>query len=60
MLEVGLIKNKDLFQGMKLMLLFVGKNRHGESDKIILSMMNFDNMYYREIGIVEGLQYDKF
>ena len=45
---------------MKLMLVFVGKNRHGESDKIVLAIMNFDNMYYKELGVVEGLQYDKF
>ena len=59
-IESGLNANKDLFLGMKLMLVFVGKNRHGESNKIILAMMNFDNMYYQEIGIVEGLNYDKF
>ena len=59
-IESGLNTNKDLFLGMKLMLVFVGKNRHGESNKIILAMMNFDNMYYQEIGIVEGLNYDKF
>lgn len=59
-MEQGLRKNKDLFVGMKLMLVFVGKNRHGESDKIVLAIMNFDNMYYKELGIVEGLQYDKF
>ena len=59
-MEQGLQRNKDLFIGMKLMLVFVGKNRHGESDKIVLAIMNFDNMYYKELGIVEGLQYDKF
>ena len=53
-------KNKDLFLGMKLMLVFVGKNRHGESNKVVLAMMNFDNMFYKEIGIVEGIKYDKF
>ena len=42
------------------MLIFVGKNRHGESNKVVLAMMNFDNMFYREIGIVEGIKYDKF
>ena len=53
-------KNKDeIWKGMKYMLIFVGKNRHGESDKIILARVNFDVLYYEEIGIVEGLKYDK-
>ena len=60
LIEKGLEKNKDLFIGMKLMLIFVGKNRHGESNKVVLAMMNFDNMFYREIGIVDGIKYDKF
>ena len=60
LIEKGLEKNKDLFVGMKLMLIFVGKNRHGESNKVVLAMMNFDNMFYREIGIVDGIKYDKF
>lgn len=51
-------KRKDEFMGSKFMLVFVGKNRHGESNKIILALINFDNMIYREIGIVEGLKYD--
>ena len=50
--------DKDLWQGMKYLLLFVGKNRHGESDKIVLARVNFDIMYYEEVGIVEGLKYD--
>lgn len=53
-------QNKDeIWKGMKYMLMFVGKNRHGESDKIILARVNFDILYYEEIGVVEGLKYDK-
>lgn len=51
-------KKKDEYLGSKFMLVFVGKNRHGESNKIILVLINFDNMIYREIGVVEGLKYD--
>lgn len=59
MLAKGRENNPDLFRNMKLMLVFVGKNRHGESNKVILAMMNFDTMFYKEIGVVEGLKYDK-
>ena len=51
--------NDEIFRGMKYLLLFVGKNRHGESDRIVLARVNFDILYYEEIGIVEGLKYDK-
>ncbi len=43
---------------LKFMLLFIGKNRHGEDKKVILARYNFDSMYYEEIGIVEGIKYD--
>lgn len=43
----------------KYMLVFIGKNRHGESGKVVLSKYNFDVFYYEEIGIVEGIKYDK-
>ena len=41
------------------MLVFIGKNRHGESGKVVLAKYNFDIFYYEEIGIVEGIKYDK-
>ena len=51
--------DEEVWRGMKYMLLFVGKNRHGESNKIVLARVNFDILYYEEVGIVEGLKYDK-
>ena len=44
----------------KFMLIFIGKNRHGESNKVILAKYNMDKMLFQEIGLVENLKYDGY
>jgi len=52
------VVNKE--EKFKYILIFIGKNRHGDSNKVILSKVNFDNMYYKEIGVILNLAYDGY
>ena len=49
---------QELMKGEKYMMFFLGKNRHGESNKVFLYRCNYDRMWMYECGEVVGLEND--
>lgn len=50
----------ELMKGEKYLMFFLGKNRHGDSNKVFLYRSNYDRLWMYEIGEVIGLENDAF
>ena len=50
----------EMMKGEKYLMFFLGKNRHGDSNKVFIYRCNFDRMWLYEIGEVIGLENDAY